>query len=343
MWSIVVLMAGLAALVSILVTRLVWSYAQKRLLDRPNERSSHQIPTPRGGGLGLVAGLLVAGSASSLLLEGCSGAALLIPIAVMAVLGWWDDHASLSARLRLVAQFALVASLAWMMGPPAVVILGPWQMAIPPLLLAVILVIGGVWLVNLTNFMDGIDGIAGVQGVVGCLGLALMLPASADPLTETVRIILFAGSGACAGFLRWNWPPARIFMGDVGSTTLGLIFTLGVVAGLRAGIAVEVLLLPLMPFIADASCTLARRAWRGERLSQAHRSHLYQRLARHWSSHLAVTLLYGGLAVFGLGLALATRQSLLPPFLGLGLWVFSWSLLVGYGWRFCPVHPVDSR
>jgi Fuc2NAc and GlcNAc transferase len=329
-------------MVSVVVTRLVLSYAQRRLMDQPNERSSHQRPTPRGGGLGLVTGLLVAGTSALLAGDQASALPLLLPVATMAALGWWDDHASLSARLRLVVQFILVGALAWIIGIPDVVTLGSWRVAIPPLLPAMLLVVGGVWLVNLTNFMDGIDGIAGIQGLVGCFGLVLLVQAEGGPTMDAAVAVLVASGGACAGFLVWNRPPARIFMGDVGSTALGLVFALGIIAGMRVGVAVDLLLLPLMPFIADATCTLARRAWRRERLSQAHRSHLYQRLARHWSSHRPVTLLYGGLASFGAGLALATQRGLLPPLLGLGLWLIVWWLLVAYGRRSCPADPAAS-
>jgi len=333
-------LVGCAALIALMITRLVLGYARMRLLDQPNERSSHQIPTPRGGGLGLVVGLLVAAVIGLVVYGSGFGAVLLIPIFAMAALGWWDDHASLSARLRLGLQMVLVGMMVWGIGVPESVVAGGWTIPVPSLIVVVLLVVGGVWLVNLTNFMDGIDGIAGTQGVVGCGGLALLvLPLAADPVMASTWVILVACGGACVGFLVWNWPPARIFLGDVGSTTLGLVFAIGVTAGMHGEIAIEVLLLPLMPFVADATCTLMRRAWRGERLSQAHRSHLYQRLARHWGRHAPVTVLYGLLALLGGGLALMARGQIIPSGVGIGGWCVCFAVLSWYGHRVVPATP----
>ena len=325
----------IAVVVSAVATRLVMSYARKRLIDQVNERSSHQMATPRGGGLGLVIGMLVAWLPIAWWLgAGLPVAGLALGIIGMTALGWWDDHSNLSASRRLPVQLALVAVACLVGGLPShitfaldftIPVLSWWYLPVA--------ILGGAWLVNLTNFMDGIDGIAGTQGVIGCLGLALLLP----PESIAVRILLLAAGGACVGFLVWNWPPAKIFMGDVGSTTLGLIFAIGVLEGLRHGVALELLILPLAPFVADATCTLARRAWRRERLSQAHRSHLYQRLASWWGSHRPVTMLYGILALLGLGLSLAIQQAYLPSGLGLMIWLVPWVLLILFTRRVCPV------
>jgi Fuc2NAc and GlcNAc transferase len=329
----------IAALMSAIATRLVMSYARKRLIDQVNERSSHQMATPRGGGLGLVIGLLVAWLPIAWWLgAGLPVAGLALGIMGMAALGWWDDHSNLSASRRLPVQLALVAAACLIGGLPShitfaqnftIPVLSWWYLPVA--------ILGGAWLVNLTNFMDGIDGIAGTQGAIGCVGLALLLPAE----SITVRILLLACAGACVGFLVWNWPPAKIFMGDVGSTTLGLIFAIGVLEGLRHGVALELLILPLAPFVADATCTLARRAWHRERLSQAHRSHLYQRLASWRGSHRPVTILYGILALLGLGLSLATQQAFLPSGAGVMIWLALWILLVLFARRVCPVLVIN--
>ena len=128
-------------------------------------------------------------------------------------------------------------------------------------------------------------------------------------------------------------------MGDVGSTALGLVFVSGIFSGIHFGVALDVLLLPLAPFIADATCTLVRRAWQRERLSQAHRSHLYQRLTKRWSVHLPATSLYAALAVLGAAFSLATHHGWMPSMLGLTLWLAVWVGLVMYGRRICPVNP----
>ncbi len=313
-FSVALSVFAAASLLSAALTGAVFRYARERLLDAVNERSSHAVPTPRGGGLGLTAGALIAWVAAACFLPTATIGVVLgasAAIAALAAVGWWDDHAGLPPRVRLVAQFACAAAVVALIGLPARVSLGALSLALPPALVAVLAVIGAVWLVNLTNFMDGIDGIAGSQGLVACAGAAAMLGGaeSAEPWSA----LALAFAGACVGFLAWNWPPARIFMGDVGSTALGLVFAALVLAQLRQGIAADLALLPLAPFVLDATCTLLRRAYRREKLSQAHRSHLYQRLSRLWGAHLPVTLVWAGLASIGALGACLTQRGALPP------------------------------
>jgi Fuc2NAc and GlcNAc transferase len=251
-------------------------------------------------------------------------------------LGWWDDHSNLPARLRLPLQLALVGVACVAISlPDQLVVMGAWSFPVSIWWLVPVAILGGGWMVNLTNFMDGIDGIAATQGVIGSLGLSLLLP----PEATEFCLLLEACGAACLGFLVWNRPPAKIFMGDVGSTALGLVFAIGILGGISYGVALEELLMPLAPFIADSTCTLVRRFWHGERLSQAHRSHLYQRLAKYWGKHLTATALYGGLALLGTALSLMTHHGLLPPLFGLVLWLLPWTMLVLYGRHSCPVIP----
>lgn len=338
-----VLTIMIAAVISAIATRIVLRYARKHLIDPVTHRSSHHIAKPRGGGLGLVIGLLVAWlpmaclyvASVSVLDVACLAGA----IAGISALGWWDDHVNLPARGRLLMQLSLVGLALYAIDLPEQVLLtGTWSLSsIGPLALALwfipLAILGGGWMVNLTNFMDGIDGIAACQGAIGCTALALLLPSEAVEL----RLLLFACAAACLGFLVWNHPPAKIFMGDVGSTALGLVFAIGILGGIHHGVAVEQLLLPLAPFIADASCTLVRRAWLRERVHQAHRTHLYQRLANHWQSHLLATSLFAGLALVGMGLAFAAAAGILPPLAGTVVFVVIWGALVYYGVRRCPV------
>ena len=336
----------IAVLVSAVATRVVMRYARKRLVDPVNQRSSHRIAKPRGGGLGLVIGLLAAWlpmvwfpGASPLV------APLTIALVGMSALGWWDDHGHVSAAIRLPLQLAMVGLVCIALGMPDHLALVSWySLSAVAWWYFPVAILGGGWMVNLTNFMDGIDGIAATQGVVGCVTLALLLPTDGVVPSDAaaameLRLFLFACAAACLGFLVWNRPPAKIFMGDVGSTALGLVFVSGIFSGIHFGVALDVLLLPLAPFIADATCTLMRRAWHRERLSQAHRSHLYQRLTKRWSVHLPATSLYAALAVLGAAFSLATHHEWMPSMLGLTLWLAVWVSLVMYGRRMSPVNP----
>ena len=338
----------IAVFISAAATRVVMRYAQKRLVDQVNQRSSHRIATPRGGGLGLVIGLLAAWLPMVWFL-GASPLVVPLTIAVvgMSALGWWDDHGHVSAAIRLPLQLTLVGVVCVTLGvPDRLVLVSCYSLSAVAWWYFPVAILGGGWMVNLTNFMDGIDGIAATQGVVGCVTLALLLPTEAITVANAadaaaameLRLFLFACAGACLGFLVWNRPPAKIFMGDVGSTALGMVFVSGILAGIHYGVALDVLLLPLAPFIADATCTLVRRAWHRERLSQAHRSHLYQRLAKRWSVHLPATALYAALAVLGAAFSLATHHGWMPSMLGLILWLAVWVGLVMYGRRICPVN-----
>ena len=328
---------ALAALGSARGTGAVRNYARAKLLDGVNERSSHTVPTPRGGGLGLVLAALIAWVSIESWSNGAPNTQVLgvaVAVAALAGVGWWDDHASLAPRTRLVAQFLAAAVVVACVGVPEVIRIGSIVLPVPAALVAALSVVGAVWLVNLTNFMDGIDGIAGSQGLAACLGAAAMLSGAESGGPWCNLGLAFAG--ACAGFLAWNWPPARIFMGDVGSTALGLVFAALVLAQLRAGVAADLTLLPLAPFVLDATFTLVRRARRGEKLSQAHRSHLYQRLSRAWGAHLPVTLVWAALAALGALGAWLTHEGALPPFVATATVGVLYAALVAYGAKRMP-------
>ena len=275
---------------SLVLTGALRRYALARsLLDLPNARSSHSVATARGGGLAIVASFLATlpVAASLDLLAGRALWALLGAGAWVAAVGFVDDHRHIAARWRLLAHFAAaVWVLAWLGGAPplalpgSVVDLGWLGHALAALYL--------VWLLNLYNFMDGIDGIAGVEAISVCVGGALLYGAAGEPTLGAVPLFLAA---AVAGFLCWNFPPARIFMGDVGSGFLGLV--LGVLS-LQAGWTTPELLwgwiILLGVFVVDATLTLLRRFVRGEKVYEAHRSHAYQYAARRFGRHLPVTL-----------------------------------------------------
>ena len=266
-----------AALGSWLLTGAVRRYALRSdLLDVPNERSLHRTPTPRGGGLAIalvtLAGLTVAALLSRIPAQ--VGWALGVGGALVAAVGWLEDRRGVSARLR--AAVHLVAA-----GWAAYWIWGELSLA------AVAGVVCIIWAINLYNFMDGIDGLAGAEaGSVGIIAGALFLMAGRDDLA----VVAFLVAAAATGFLGWNWPPARIFMGDVGSGFLGFTFgALALTADRSGALPVALGLLAAGVFAFDATITLLRRMARGERWQEAHRSHAYQRLVQTGSTHAEVT------------------------------------------------------
>src|SRR5882724_3673988 len=282
-WILLAGTAGIAAVLSCLgAGALIPVLRRRAVLDRPNERSSHAVPTPRGGGIALIGAVLVVWL--GLIVTGRIERTLLVIAAAalaLAIVSWIDDLRGLSPALRLGAQVAAVA--AWMGTLPPGAVFQGW---LPPALDMAASGLLWLWFVNLFNFMDGIDGIAGSEAVA--IGAALVLFASVGA-TRDPDLALLAASVAAAslGFLAWNWSPARIFMGDVGSVPLGYLLgflMLGVASGGAWKIA---LILPLY-FLADATLTLLRRLIRGEKVWQAHREHFYQRAVQQGLSHAAV-------------------------------------------------------
>ena len=283
------LLSGLGALLlAAVLTGAVYRAARTgRMLDVPNLRSSHTTATPRGGGIAIVAaatlGLLV------LALLGRISYELLLALVAgggaVGAIGLADDKYGLPAGLRLTVHVLAAAwAVYWLGGLTGIRIGGhAAQLGLAGNLLAVL---GIVWFLNLFNFMDGIDGIAASEGIfIALAGAALSL---AGYGVAPAALVIAA---SCAGFLWWNWPPAKIFMGDVGSGYLGyVIAVLGLQAARADPAAPWIWLILTGVFLLDATVTLVRRAMRGERILQAHRSHAYQWLARRWGSHRRVTV-----------------------------------------------------
>lgn len=273
------------ALLSALGTGMVRRYAMRRLLDLPNARSSHQIPTPRGGGLAIVVTFF--GAVFLLSIRGQLPPGLTMALAggiPIAAVGFWDDHGHVAARWRLLVQLgAALWSLHWLDGFETLALAGQiWQ---PGWLGSLFAAWFLVWMTNLFNFMDGIDGIAGVETLTVCLSAALLLFPQAP---ATVAVLLAA---ATCGFLAWNWPPARIFMGDVGSGCIGfLLAVLALHSATQGGAGLAVWLILVGVFFVDATWTLLRRMADGQRWHEAHRSHAYQHASRRWAAHKPVTL-----------------------------------------------------
>ncbi|GAB5451756.1 MAG: glycosyltransferase family 4 protein [Halioglobus sp.] len=264
---------------------------RRQIVDQPNQRSSHELATPHGGGLPLLMAFLGA----LLVLFELRAEPWLAPYVWAAaatgflmLLGLVDDLRGLSVGVRFVS-YAVVSLLTVFSMVYGHTELPPWQQ----LLLIACATVALLWLINLYNFMDGIDGIAGVQAVLACTAAAWFAQET-DTLYSAVCLLLAA---AHVGFLCFNWPPARLFMGDTGSIPTG--YLIGVLALL--GWTMDALnplcwLVLLALFILDASWTVSARLLRKEDISQGHRDHAYQRLSRHWNSHRAVDFLL--IAVF---------------------------------------------
>ena len=288
-----------AVLASVVLTGVTRAWALRiGLLDAPNSRSSHTVPVPRGGGQAIVATMWLL--AVPLMALGCASvrdcASFLLPGTAIAIAGYIDDRRSLRASTRFaVHAVSCGVALLGIGGIPATEIAG---VTLPGGLAGALIVgIGMVWCVNLYNFMDGIDGLAGGTAVL--TGGALFGLAAVNGMLGGGPVIALMFAAASLGFLVYNWPPASIFMGDVGSGFLGFAIAWASVWALHAhALSLASILIVVAPFLVDATVTLLTRAVRGERVYEAHRSHLYQRLSRRLVSHQAVTLLYLGLELF---------------------------------------------
>jgi len=259
-----------------------------RWLDVPNERSSHDVPTPRGAGLVIVvvvsAAMAWAAAVGLVRLDATAGAAL-----VIAGISAIDDVRPLPSWLRLLVHLACAVIVVMTVRGP-----GGTVLTLPVMIIAVVWVVG---LTNAYNFMDGIDGISGAQAVVA--GVAFTLAALKGGLTGTA-VCAIAIASASGGFLIHNWSPARVFMGDVGSAFLGFSFAvMGLQIAAWSPSAALAAALSLWPFILDTTLTFLRRAFRGENVLQSHRSHVYQRLVIAGWSHSRVTVLYALTAALG--------------------------------------------
>ncbi|MEX2156165.1 MAG: glycosyltransferase family 4 protein [Gemmatimonadales bacterium] len=267
----------------------------RTVLDVPNERSSHSTPTPRGGGLAIAAVVLAGMTVAALAgLARWQLAVALVPSGgAMALLGWLDDRRSLPAWTRLVVHVIAASWVIHWLGPVRALSIGAGSLPLGWLAIP-LSILGIVWLVNLFNFMDGIDGIASVEAITVSLGGTLLYGLVVSGTTHWLAPLVVVS--ATLGFLVWNWPPAKIFMGDAGSGFLGLM--LGALSLHAAWVAPRLFwswVILLGAFVVDATVTLIRRVVRGERFYEAHRSHAYQHAAQRWGAHLPVTVAVGAI------------------------------------------------
>lgn len=309
----ILLGACVAFIAALLVTHLICDPASRlHVLDHPNERSLHTQAVPRTGGVAILTGI----AAAFLLLYGIAdfSSATVGWIAsgatVVALLSLIDDRQRLSVRLRLLGQVVsaglVVAGGLWLResGLPG----ADWAWA--PTMGVVVSMLFLVWMTNLYNFMDGMDGFAGGMAVIGFGTFVVLGVLAGNSAFITTSLII---ASAAAGFLVFNFPPARIFMGDGGSATLGMLAGGLSLWGVRDGVfPFWVALLVFSPFIVDATVTLLRRLGRGERVWQAHKSHYYQRLVQSGWGHKK-TVLYEYVLMLACGLSALLAQHLNPP------------------------------
>ena len=310
------LLLPLTAIASALLVNLIRQRLRAQLMDIPNHRSAHTIPTPRGGGLGFLLAFLL-GLPLLLWLRPDLSPRLVLQVlsvlAPLALIGFLDDRQSLPARRRYGVQLLSAGLAVLWFGPfPQ-----PWlaPLGLVGQALAILLtLIGFTTLVNLTNFMDGLDGFVGSISALQLTLLGLLL-------NQPLWLLLAA---SLIGFLRWNWAPAKIFMGDVGSTTLGGAVALAL---MQAPSQPWALLTLTLPITADAIYTLSRRLLGGENIFAPHRSHLYQRLHQQGWSATAITLTY---LTYTLMIALLLQLTPTGPWIGLALTLGLVAVTEGY-------------
>jgi Fuc2NAc and GlcNAc transferase len=272
------------------LTWLVKRYAiAKQMVDIPNFRSSHKNPTPRGGGVAFVGVFLITNLCLMYLkIIYWPGSFLLLgAVFLVAIIGFYDDRSQLVAKWRFMGQFAASIIALYAIGYIPDIVFFHWTLH-QGYLVNVCAAIYLVWMLNLYNFMDGIDGLASIEAISVCLGVSFLYWLTGNSSAMILPLIL---SSALTGFLYWNFPPARIFMGDVGSSFLGFIF--GVMSLQSLFIGEQFLwswLILLGVFIADATITLFYRLIQGEKVYLAHCTHAYQHAAKLAKNHLPVTL-----------------------------------------------------
>ena len=281
---------------------------REELLDRPKERSSHDVPTPRGGGVGILMAFLVAGMTLRL------PATFIVAVILVSAVSLYGDYFRLSIKFRLAVQFLAAVVFLTPVAPRLGILgdftsLSAYPMLLPLILLLVLLFIVGT--ANFYNFMDGINGIAGVSGVIafGLLGGYTLAVPPSFPGTAGFSTLSICVALACLGFLPFNMPRARVFVGDVGSILLGFAFAALVIV--LAGNYRELICFAslLFPFYIDELTTMYVRLRAGENLLEPHRRHLYQLLANEGGmEHWKVTALYGVLQL-GMGIGILAARA----------------------------------
>ncbi len=253
---------------------------KRALLDHPNERSSHKMPVPRGGGWALLA-ILGPGTVLISLYQHSLPfhAWLILALALLVAVSWLDDRHGINPFMRLTIHIIAAFFGSMSLAPHAMIFNG----SIPFWIDRTLLIVGWAWFINLYNFMDGIDGLTCVETISIATGACALFSAFNiyDPFVSVLILML---TGVCLGFLALNWHPAKIFMGDVGSVPLGFLVGYILLTLALKGHVAAAFILPLY-YIADSGITLFKRACRGEKVWQAHRQHFYQKAALGLGRH----------------------------------------------------------
>ena len=321
-----ILIFAATLILAIVLTGLVRRYALRvNLLDVPNQRSSHYVATPRGGGLGIavvflgvVTGLYFCGSLPTDVFSSLAVGGVLV-----AGIGFVDDHRHVPANWRFLIQIIAATFAVTMLGGLPEIQLGnkSVDLGIAGDAMAIIFT---VWLINLYNFMDGIDGIAAIEAL--CIaGSVIAISSDGDGGFITPLLVIFAAT--VLGFLVWNWPPAKIFMGDVGSGFIGFILAMFAIISSSMGLLpVWSWLILAGVFVVDSTITLVTRVINGEEWYSAHNSHAYQKASRRLKGHKPVTLSVLMINIFWL-LPMAWFASARPEF-GWWLTIIAWMPLI---------------
>lgn len=309
---VIILVVAVFLLSLAAVAMLIKFYVKSGHLDQPNHRSMHVQAVPTGAGI-VISTVMLSGFIggyvlwSELSLLYCAGI-----IATLVAIGWWDDKRFMPPKTRLLLFFILAVMVISFVGQVAQIRLANEQIITVPLAIAGLLTaVGFVWIVNLYNFMDGMDGLAGLQTVIAAAFFANWFFSAGDEALTMVCILVIATS---LGFLVFNWSPAKIFMGDVGSLPIGGFFAIMTVIGVsQYGFSVISCALLIGVFVFDATYTFLCRLIKREAVFEAHRSHLYQRLANCNVPHWLIVSVNGCFMLLLASLAEASRLNLLSP------------------------------
>lgn len=321
--STVALPFGVAIVVTTLAQPLVISVLKRRgVMDVPNGRSSHEVPTPRGGGIAVLLAAAVGLGAAAASGDGAPLPLLaVIGCTLAAAIGGLDDLRGLGARSRLVGQFvvALLAIGSLAAFPQFA------GTALPSTLVGLLLLILVVGYINAFNFMDGINGISGLNGTVAaCWFCGLGIWVDAPGLAAAAASL----AGACAAFLPWNFPRARVFLGDVGSYFLGSVLVTIALLLWDRGVALPLVLAPMAVYVVDTGSTLLRRLRAGKSLTEPHREHVYQQMSAAWG-HAPASLVNVACAGAVLGTAALSEALGSPAWLGLAVVPLGLYVLIG--------------
>ncbi|WP_049629888.1 glycosyltransferase family 4 protein [Cellvibrio sp. pealriver] len=306
---------------SLALSRIVILYLGGRLLDTPNMRSSHEEPTPRGGGIAILISTLITTIIAVILgyLEERIVFWLIIPISLISLLGICDDFFNLSVKLRLLTQISIATFAVLFL----IITEQSWKYpSAQDYIMILAMILFSTWMTNLYNFMDGINGLAALEAISVCMGMIFIY--TFQDMHQDSTYIMFIVMACAFGFLFWNFPNAKLFMGDSGSLLLGLSFGLLVIEHSRENYSLTAAwMIMLAVFIVDASYTLFHRIISRQAFSQGHRSHAYQKCARIYKSHTSITLTIVAInSLWLFPLAVATSANILNPLIG---------LLIAYG------------